>query len=421
MEYIKSKDIFLLMRDTLKLIHPRLMEHGSRVAYMVYKMLEDQNIFEEFELADIVMVTTLHDIGAYKTEFGNLNDMLRFESRDSVAHTIYGYLFFKFLSPVEDLAKIIMYHHMDYDQLLKVDYQYKDIAAYINIAEKMDIYSRALGQKFDMHMFEKQAGTKLSAEGLELFYKTADKYNIFMKLESGEYKQELEYIADFMIFSNEDKKKFLEMLMYCTGFCSEYIVVDTITTICVCEEIANRMLLKEEEKELLYYGALIHDLGMLVIPREIVEAPRALKPEEMKLVRTHVMAVEKYQRRRMKDDVLEIAFAHHERADGSGYPRKLKDFQMNHMQKILQVADTVNGLTSKRSYREPLQKEKVIAILEEEAAKNRLNKQVVNTFVRYYDSIMERAKSEAAEIMKMYQTLNSQYDQVSKKFKVWDK
>ena len=36
MEYIRSKDIFLLMRDILKLIHPRLMEHGSRVAYMVY-------------------------------------------------------------------------------------------------------------------------------------------------------------------------------------------------------------------------------------------------------------------------------------------------------------------------------------------------------------------------------------------------
>ncbi|MBO5208153.1 MAG: HD domain-containing protein [Lachnospiraceae bacterium] len=421
MEYIKSKEIFLLMRDTLKLIHPRLMEHGSRVAYMVYKMLEDKGGYEEFELADIVMVATLHDIGAYKTEPDNLNDVLRYESRDSVAHTIYGYLFFKYLSPVEELAKVIMYHHMDYDQLEKVDYPHKELAAYINIAEKMDIYFKAMGSQFDMHMFQKQAGTKLSAEGLEQFYRTAEKHDIFTKIQSDEYKEELDYIVDFMIFSNEDKKKFLEMLMYCVGFRSEYSVVDTITTVCISEEIADKMLLKENEKELLYYGALIHDLGMLAIPREIIEAPRKLEPEEIKLLRTHVTIAEKFLRKRMREDVIEIAIAHHERADGSGYPRKLKDFQMNHMQKILQVADTVTGLTNKRSYRDPLHKDQVIAILNEEVSKNRLNRQIVNTFIRFYDTIMQRVQTESAEIMKMYQTLNYQYDQVSKKFKVWDK
>ena len=46
MEYIKSKDIYLLMRDILKLINPTLMEHGSRVAYIVYKMLQEENRYE---------------------------------------------------------------------------------------------------------------------------------------------------------------------------------------------------------------------------------------------------------------------------------------------------------------------------------------------------------------------------------------
>ena len=147
MEYIKSKDIYLLMRDLLKLVHPRLMEHGSKVAYMVYLMLRERGRFEEFELADIVMLCTMHDIGAYMTEKGKISDMLRYESRDSMAHSIYGYLFFKYLSPVPDLAKVIMYHHMDYEQLQKVDYEYKQIAAYINIAEKMDIYSTSMGSQ----------------------------------------------------------------------------------------------------------------------------------------------------------------------------------------------------------------------------------------------------------------------------------
>lgn len=419
MEYIKSKDIFILARETLRLIHPRLIEHGSRVAYMIYMMLKDKGIYEEFELADIVMVASLHDIGAYKTEAGSLNDMLRYESRDSRAHTIYGYLFFKYLSPVENLAKVIMYHHMDYEQLKKVDYEYKELAAYINIAEKMDIYSTAMGSQFNIQMFHKQAGTKLSEEGLNLFYQVANKYDIFEKIKTGEYKEELDDIIDYMIFSNEDKKKFLEMLMYCTGFREEHIVVDTVTSVCVCEEIANKLMMTADEKEKLYYGALFHDLGMLAIPREIVEAPRSLTSEEIKMLRKHVAVTEKVLNdSAMRSDIVAIAIGHHERADGSGYPKKIKNFQMSQEERILQVADVVTGMTNKRSYKDPLPKDKIISILEEEAAKNRLNKQVVTTFIDFYDDIMQSVQTKSAEIMKMYQTLNSQYAQVSKRFRM---
>ena len=418
MEYIKSKDIYLLMRDILKLIHPRPIEHGSRVAYMVYLMLRDRRRYEPFELADIVMLTTMHDIGAYMTEQGKINDMLRYESRDSMAHSIYGYLFLKYLSPVPDLSRVIMYHHTDYEQLKKVDYDYKEIAAYINIAEKMDIYSNSMGNQFDMHMFEKMAGTKLSADGLSLFYNIEGKYNVFDKIKSGEYKQELDEIADYMIFNNEDKKKFLEMLMYCLGFRSRVMVMDNITTTCFCEDLAEEMMLNSSEREILYYSALIHDIGMLAIPREIIEAPRKLEPEEVKLLRTHVEITENVLKDKMKEEIFNIASAHHERCDGSGYPHRLTDGDMNMSQKILQVADVVTALVNPRSYRKDMPKEKVIAILNEEASKNRLKRAVVSTLIKSYDHIMERVKAESADIMKMYETLNMQYELVSKKYKI---
>lgn len=418
MEYIRSKDIYLLMRDILKLIHPRPMEHGSRVAYMVYLMLREQGKYEEFELADIVMVATMHDIGAYMTEQGKINDMLRYESRDSMAHAIYGYLFFKYLSPVPDLSRVIMYHHTDYEQLQKVDYEYKEIAAYINIAEKMDIYSTSMGSQFDIYMFEKMAGTKLSPEGLSLFYQMESKYNIFEKIKSGEYKKELDTIAEYMIFNNEDKKKFLEMLTYCLGFRSKGVVVDNVTTVCVCDDIAEEMMLPPVERETLYYSALIHDIGMLAIPREIIEASRKLEDEEFKLLRTHVEIAGKIMQGKMDNEVLNIALAHHERGDGSGYPHHTKDIQMNMPQRILQVADVVTALVNPRSYRKDMPKEKVIAILNDEASKNRLKRPIVLTFVNSYDRILTRVKAEAAEKLKMYETLNAQYELVSKKYKI---
>lgn len=418
MEYIKSRDIFILTKETLRLIHPRLIDHGSRVAYMVYKMLQHKGGYEEFELADIVMVATLHDIGAYKTEEGSLNDMLRYESRDSRAHTIYGYLFFKYLSPVEDLAKVIMYHHTDYEQLKKVDYQYKDIAAYINIAEKMDIYFSAMGSQFNMQMFHKQAGVKLSEEGLNLFYEVAKKEDIFTKIKTEEYKDELEDILDYMIFSNEGKKKFLEMLMYCFGFHRETAVADAINSVIMCRMLSNKLLLNEDEKERLYYGALLHDIGMMALPKSILDAPRTLNSEEIKKVRMHVDIAEKIFNGMLREDVSSIILRHHERVDGSGYPKKIKASQMTIEQKVLQVVDTVVGMTNPRSYREPLHKEQVIEILNEETANNRLEKQVVNTFINFYDEIMKSMQKESGEFMKMFQTLNAQYEQVSKRYKM---
>ena len=418
MEYIKSKDIFLLMRDILKLIHPRPMEHGSRVAYMVYLMLKEQGRFEEFELADIVMLVTMHDIGAYMTEEGKINDILRYESRESMPHSIYGYLFFKYLSPIPDLAKVLMYHHTDYEQLKNVDYEYKNIAALINIAEKMDIYSNSMGSQFDIYMFEKMADTKLSSNGLALFYQIEAKYSVFDKIKSGEYKQELDEICEYMIYNNEDKKKFLEMMMYCLGFRSRSMVVDNITTVCVCDELAAEMSMSGAEREVLYYGALVHDIGMLAIPREIIEAPRKLEPEEVQLLRTHVEIAERALKDKMNDEVCNIVSAHHERGDGSGYPHRLQDTQMNMSQKILQVADVVTALVNPRSYRKDLPKEKVVAILTEDASKHKLKQQVVTVMVKSYDRILEHVKSEAAEIMKMYKVLNMQYEQISKKFKI---
>ncbi|RKI82703.1 HD domain-containing protein [bacterium 1xD42-87] len=418
MEYIRSKDIYLLMRDILKLINPTLMEHGSRVAYIVYKMLQEENRYEEFELADIVMVATMHDIGAYKTEKSRINDMLQYETRDSMAHSIYGYLFFKYLSPVPDMSKVLMYHCRDYEKLQTVDYAYKDVAAYVNIAEKIDIYSNTMGAQFDPRMFQKQAGTKLSATGLDRFYQCDAKYNILEKIKDNSYKEELDEIAEYMIFSNEDKKTFMDMLIYCMGFVRESMVLDTVTTICICEEISSRLFLPDQEREMIYYAALLHDLGMLGISQDILQAPRKLKPEEIKHVRTHVGITQEKLEHKVDAEVVSIALAHHERGDGNGYPKRLTDKQISLQQGVLQVGDVVSALVNKRSYRDAVSKQQVLRLLNEEADKNRFKRQPVMVLVESYDEVMAHVKKETARILKMYQTLNMQYQQVSTKYKI---
>lgn len=415
MEYIHSKDIFLLMRDTLKVIDRRPMDHGSRVAYYLYKMLECRGGYEKFELADFVFMASLHDIGAYRTD--NLKDLIGYECREPMPHATYGYLVFKHLSPLRELAKVILYHHTDYLQLEKISYEYKDIAAFLSLAEKVDIFSGAMKEAFDMSLFHKQSGTVVSPEAIELFEKAIQTYDILNKVNSGDYKAELYDIIDYMIFNNEDKKKCLEMLMYCQGFRSEKSVVDTVTCICISEILGQKMRLAELELEQLYYGSLLHDIGMLAIPREIIEAPRKLTPDEYDKVKMHVHLGEKMLNNRMAEEVVKIVAAHHERCDGSGYPRGLRGIQMNHTQEILQLADTVTALLGQRAYRASYEKEDVISLISTEAAAGKYNKTVVKIFLNAYDEIMAKVKKRSDEIMVTYRKLNLQYKQVSGRLK----
>lgn len=414
MDFISSKNIFLLARDTLKLIDKRLMKHGSRTGYILYKMLECEGKYEKFELADFVMLATLHDIGAYRTN--DINDMLRFEAREYMPHSIYGFLFLKFLSPMGDLSKILLYHHFDYYKIKEAKYEYLDIACCLNLAEKVDIYSNALGSKFDFGLFSKYAGTKYTESAVDLFSQAQIKYDILAKLKTEEYEQELDELMDYIMFTNEDKKRFMEMLMYCLGFCSEYKIKDSVTCTCICEKLAEMMEMNAEQSDKLYYGALLHDIGMLTMPKGLVDANRKLTDEETEFMRKHVETAEAILKNRMDQEVVDIACRHHERLNGSGYPKKLFRTQMTDSDMILQVADTVTALVGRRAYRGAFKKEEVIEILQREADEKRLNSQIVNLVNFHYDSIMQEVSERSRKILHMNNKLQAQYGQVLSMF-----
>ena len=414
MDFISSKNIFLLVRDTLKLIDKRLMKHGSRTGYILYKMLECEGKYEKFELADIVMLATLHDIGAYKTD--DLKDMLRFEGRDYMPHSIYGYLFLKYLSPMSEMSKVLLYHHLDYHAIKDMSYEYMDIAYHLNLAEKVDIYYNALGSKFDFGLFSKFAGTKYSEETIDLFSQAQIKYDILAKLKTEEYEQELDELMDYIMFTNEDKKRFMEMLMYCIGLKSEQKVVESVTSTCICELLAERMRMDEATATKLYYGALLHDIGMLVVPKEIIDAERKLTPEEMVKVRQHVELAEKVLSNRMNQEVGDIACRHHERLNGAGYPKGLTNLQMSDADKVLQVADLITALVSKRAYRDVMDKKQVIEILQREVEHKKLSMQVVDLIAVGYDEIMGEVEKRSKEILRMNAKLQVQFEQVHANF-----
>lgn len=411
MDYISSKNICYFICDVLKMIDKRPVEHGFRVAYLLYKMMECKGGYEEFEMAEFAFLAMIHDIGAYKTD--NLNDMVHYENKEYEPHSIYGYLFLKHLTPMEQRSKILLYHHMDYSQVKILNYEYGNVTMYLQLLEKVDVLYRALGDAFNHRILQKHAGTAYSPEGLVMLARCIEKEKVLEKLKSGEYRKELDGFMENVLFTNEEKRRYLEMVMYCVGLAGEQRTSDTIMCMCIADELAGQMKLPQEEWERLYYAVLIHDVGMLTVPRRILESPGKLGKDEMERIKAHVIKEEALFRKYFRDEKLvDIAVAHHERGDGSGYPGGLKEGGMNLSQKILQLADVVTALMNKRSYRLPKKKEEIVRILHQEMERGRLNRSVTESFLDTYDTTMEKVRIRAREYLLTHIRMNNQYKQV---------
>jgi putative nucleotidyltransferase with HDIG domain len=120
-------------------------------------------------------------------------------------------------------------------------------------------------------------------------------------------------------------------------------------------KIAREMKLTDDQISFIHIAATLHDIGKISIPSEILTKPNTLNDLEKEIIKTHC---------RVANDVLaniefpypvaEIIYQHHERMDGSGYPRGLRGEQIALEARIIGVADVIDAMASYRPYRPAL-------------------------------------------------------------------
>lgn len=165
------------------------------------------------------------------------------------------------------------------------------------------------------------------------------------------------------------------------------IVEDAIYAHCLNVGLVSRMIgrwlkLGTAELNVLTLAGLLHDIGKIKIPPEVLNKPGKLTDDEFSLIQQHPqLGFELLKTQKINSHIKKTALMHHERCDGTGYPNKLNKDSIDNYAMIVGIADVYDAMTAARSYRAPLCPFQVISNFEEEGYQ-KYNTKYILTFLK---------------------------------------
>lgn len=414
MKRITLKDIVIVIQRTLDSMDDRLAGHGEKVAYIMYKLLKCHGGYSDEEILRMITLAVFHDIGVYKIE--ERDHIVDIDLEIPMNHSVYGYLFIKYFSPLSDLADIVLGHHLypkDFDDSAKVKIPKE--ALILNLADSIAVLQLHFN-KIDPMLILNKSSNDLLEEHKELFKKACNEYDLIEKIETDTYLNELYEILDKRELSRREIIAYARMLNYAIDFRSESTVVHTITVEEISWQISKMLGLDDYKSTIIKIASMLHDIGKLSIPINILEKKGKLTQEEFEIIKCHTIVGYNILSNMGIDDIRDIATLHHEKLNGTGYPFCLKGDNISKEARIVAVADVLSALIGKRSYKDEFSKDEVISILSNMASNYEIDKDICKLVIENYDYIEKRVKANTKNTLKLYKNLMNEYKELLEYF-----
>lgn len=414
MKRITLKDIVMIIQRTLDSMDDRLAGHGEKVAYIMYKLLKCHGGYNDEEILRITTLAVFHDIGVYKVE--ERDRIVDIDLEIPMNHSVYGYLFIKHFSPLSDLADIVLGHHLhpkDFSDLVKIKIPKE--ALILNLADSIAVLQLHFN-KIDPMLILNKSSDEILEEHKELFKKACDEYDLIEKIEDDTYLSELYEILEKRELSRSEIISYARMLNYAIDFRSEFTILHTITVEEISWQISKMLGLDDYTSTIIKIASMLHDIGKLSIPINILEKKGSLTEEEFEVVKGHTIVGYNILSNMGIDDIRDIATLHHEKLNGTGYPFRLKADQISKEARIVAVADILSALIGKRSYKDEFSKDEVISILSNMVSNYEIDKDICNLVIENYDYIEERVKVNTKDTIDLYNNLMNEYEELLEYF-----
>ncbi|GAB6178983.1 HDIG domain-containing protein [Desulfotomaculum defluvii] len=371
-----------------------LMRHHQRVALISLQIgkLYGLNLKR---MENLFTAAILHDAGSSTwTEKDLLFD---FFSTDTEIHCKKGYNLFKNHTLFNSIAEIILCHHDHWNGINNISGLKGNLipveSRIIYLADRIDVLIRD-----DLYILEQKRHIckKINEDSYGLF--DPHLVEAFNDISS----RECFWLDMHSPFISEILSHHCPIISKKIGLKEVLSVADTMSKVIdfkspftrrhssgvanVASYLASKAGCAEEDSKLIKVAGLLHDLGKLGIPDDILDKPGKLTNSEFNIMKKHTYYT--YHILKLIDgfeDINHFASSHHETLSGRGYPFKLDASDLKHGARVIAVADIFTALTETRPYRQAMEKEEVIKILTNQVKAGAIDSELTSLLISNYE------------------------------------
>jgi len=381
------------MSKALDLSMEGLQDHHRKVAYIAYRLGEKLQLAKDEKL-DLIYLGLIHDVGILKWD---ASDEKIFQiAENEFEHCRRGALFLK-NSYFDHYAHYIFSHHDHYTGgnpsglageniplFCRVLFLADRVAVNFNpescILEKAIYWQKTLKQQkiFDPHL-------------LEVFYELAETEEFWLTLRDIDIlNQRLEEIGtDEELIESQDMIALAELFAKLVDHKSRFTFLHSQFVGNIAGYLGKVLGFSEEDRIFLQIAGLLHDIGKMAVPENILEKPASLSEEEFLYIKRHSFYTYYLLNNVFPVKVIKMAAYHHEKLDGSGYPFKKRGEELSFEERLMAVIDIFVALVEERPYRPGLTFREVKEILDGMALQEKIDKKAVSLILENYSELMD--------------------------------
>ncbi|MBI4808181.1 MAG: HD domain-containing protein [Nitrosomonadales bacterium] len=378
------------LSDALDLVGVTHIHHGKRVAYMATECGKRLGWSAPL-LDDLFQAAILHDSGVSKTMVHAKLTQMAWESE--AEHCKLGADMLAGSPLLKPLADTILHHHTHWSVLQDMDLpqEVKLRANCIYMVDRVDVLSLGwiagkqdilLGKEEIRRKIYDHRGDWFCPELVDAFMEVSNSEVFWFTLESDNVNS---YLATWLSHYPDRTMEFDELRSLVHVFSS---IVDAKSPFTkqhsdgvanLARYLGGLFKLPQETCEMLELVGLLHDIGKLRVPDELLEKPDKLNETETIIMRRHCFDTYSILRNiRGLEQVSLWALQHHERMDGTGYPNRIMGADLSLEARIVAVSDVFQALAQRRPYRGPLEEQVIMLLLKVQADAGKLDEQVVS-------------------------------------------
>ena len=392
------------LSDALDLVGVDDVAHGKRVGVMAAECAKAMG-WPASEVRFVFDLGLLHDIGVSSTAT-HQHLVSEFDWDGSKNHAEVGCQLLRNFPPLARMALPIRHHHTRWDALTAAGLP-EEVTALANLILLVDRVDAIAGAYHSCHgalrhradiqqEIVRRQGSYFDPCWVDTFLRASAHEAFWLQLESralANYRMEMLGAATPYQASNAEFRSLAEIFARIVDAKSPFTFRHSRGVALVARRLAEMLGVSTDQCDKLEIAGLLHDLGKLRVPDQILEKPAELDEDESLVMRSHSFETLQILRHVQGfEEIAEWAAHHHEEPGGGGYPFGVDGAQLPLEARILRVADIFQAMVQDRPYRKGLDRATVCEFMTELQVRGRVDAQIVNVLIAHVDELIGAAQ-----------------------------